>query len=53
MQFRDLRLQYNTLKFEIDKGIEGVIESSAFILGKPVAELEERLAEYILSLIHI
>lgn len=47
MQFRDLRLQYNTLKFEIDKGIEGVIESSAFILGKPVAELEERLAEYI------
>ena len=47
MQFRDLGLQYNALKSEIDKGIEGVIQSSSFILGKPVAELEERLAEYV------
>jgi dTDP-4-amino-4,6-dideoxygalactose transaminase len=47
MQFRDLKLQYNALKPEIDKGIEEVIQSSAFILGKPVVELEEQLAKYV------
>ena len=47
MQFRDLKKQYEVLKPEIDKGIEEVISSSAFILGKPVQELEEKLAEYV------
>ena len=47
MQFRDLGAQYQALKPEIDKGIQSVIESSAFILGKPVAELEQKLAEYV------
>ena len=47
MQFRDLKAQYQALKPEIDAGIQAVIESSAFILGKPVAELEYRLAEYV------
>lgn len=47
MQFRDLKAQYKELKPEIDEGIKAVIESSAFILGKPVLELEERLAEYV------
>lgn len=47
MQFRDLKKQYEVLKPEIDKGIEDVISSSAFILGKPVQELEEKLAEYV------
>lgn len=47
MQFRDLKAQYQTLKSEIDKGIQDVIDSSAFILGKPVMELESRLAEYV------
>jgi len=47
MQFRDLSLQYKALKNEIDAGIEAVIGSSAFILGKPVAELEEKLAHYV------
>lgn len=47
MQFRDLIAQYQALKPEIDKGIEEVIESSAFILGKPVTELEGKLAEYV------
>lgn len=46
MQFRDLGAQYKALKEDIDAGIQAVIESSAFILGKPVAELEARLAEY-------
>lgn len=47
MQFRDLKAQYQALKPEIDKGIQSVLDSSGFILGKPVAELEERLAAYV------
>ena len=47
MQFRDLNAQYQALKSEIDEGIQAVIDSSAFILGKPVTELENRLAEYV------
>lgn len=46
MQFRDLKKQYEVLKNDIDKGIEDVISSSQFILGKPVAELEKKLAQY-------
>ncbi len=47
MQFRDLGAQYQVLKDEIDAGIRDVINSSAFILGKPVTELENKLAEYV------
>lgn len=47
MQFRDLVTQYQELKPEIDKEIQEVINSSAFILGKSVTELENRLAEYV------
>lgn len=47
MQFRDLRAQYEALKPEIDAGIQEVINSSAFILGKPVTELENQLADYV------
>ena len=45
MQFRDLVVQYKAMKQDIDKGIWDVINSSAFILGKPVTELEDKLAE--------
>ena len=47
MQFRDLKAQYQALKPEIDEGVQAVIDSSAFILGKPVTELENKLAEYV------
>ena len=47
MQFRDLGAQYRALKPEIDAGIQAVIDSTAFILGKPVSELEEKLAAYV------
>lgn len=47
MQFRDLGAQYRALKTEIDKGIQSVIDSTAFILGQPVTELETKLAEYV------
>lgn len=47
MKFRDLWKQYLELKSEIDASIQRVIDSSAFILGEPVAELENKLAEYV------
>ena len=47
MQFRDLKKQYEVLKPEIDKGIQEAINSTGFILGKPVQELENELAEYV------
>ena len=47
MQFRDLHKQYQELKPEVDKGIQEVIDSTAFILGKPVSDLEAELAEYV------
>lgn len=47
MQFRDLKAQYAALKPEIDQGIQDVINNATFILGKPVTELETRLAEYV------
>jgi len=47
MQFRDLGAQYRVLKEKIDEQIQSVINSSAFILGKPVGELEEKLAAYV------
>lgn len=47
MQFRDLHVQYEALKPEIDAGIQAVIDSTGFILGKPVKELEDKLAAYV------
>lgn len=47
MEFRDLKEQYRRLKPEIDAGIQEVIQSTAFILGKPVTELENKMAAYV------
>lgn len=47
MEFRDLKEQYRQLKPEIDAGIQAAIESAAFILGKPVTDLEDKLAAYV------
>lgn len=47
MQFRDLKAQYKALKPQIDQAINDVLESSSFILGKPVTELESALAKYV------
>ncbi len=47
MQFRDLSAQYKVLKKEIDESINSVIDSSQYILGKPVIELEKKLADYV------
>ena len=47
MQFRDLGVQYQALKPDIDAGIENVICNAAFISGPQVKELERKLAEYV------
>lgn len=47
MQFRDLKKQYEVLKPEIDRAIAGVIDSSRFISGTQVKELEVQLAEFV------
>ena len=47
MQFRDLKAQYAVLKPEIDAGIQEVLESCGFILGRRVSELEDKLADYV------
>lgn len=47
MQFRDLKAQYLYLKNDIDSAISQVLNSSSFISGKQVAELETTLADYV------
>ena len=47
MQFRDLKKQYEVLKQDIDAVIQAVIDSTSFISGKQVLELEKELAEYV------
>lgn len=46
MQFIDLNAQYRALKTEIDANIQTVIESSQFIGGSFVRELEKKLAAF-------
>ncbi|WP_165046351.1 DegT/DnrJ/EryC1/StrS aminotransferase family protein [Adlercreutzia sp. ZJ138] len=47
MQFRDLSVQYERLKPEIDRAIAGVLESGRFIGGPEVSALETELADYV------
>lgn len=47
MKFRDLKLQYNTYKNDIDDAIFEVLNQTNFVMGKQVHEIEEQLAEYV------
>lgn len=47
IKFLDLGAQYLTIKSEIDLAIKSVIEESAFIGGKYVANFEKEFAEYV------
>ncbi len=47
LQFRDLHRQYEAIKESIDSSIQGVIDSTSFISGKAVKELELTLADYV------
>ncbi|MEJ2306311.1 MAG: DegT/DnrJ/EryC1/StrS family aminotransferase [candidate division WOR-3 bacterium] len=42
----DLKRRYNLIKEEIDKSIEGVLNSQHFILGEEVTKLETAIAKY-------
>ncbi len=42
----DLRAQYATIKIQIEKAIQSVLESQRFIMGPEVSSLEEEIASY-------
>lgn len=46
IQMVDLKTQYHKIKPEIDKAVIDVLESSAFINGKPVQQFAEAFAAY-------
>jgi len=43
--FLDLKVQYNSIKSEVDTAIQKVIDNTAFILGKAVSDFENDFAE--------
>ncbi|MCL1057877.1 DegT/DnrJ/EryC1/StrS family aminotransferase [Shewanella gelidimarina] len=47
MPFIDLKAQYQHLKTRIDSRIQKVLDHGHYIMGPEVAELEEKLAEYV------
>jgi len=47
IQMVDLKKQYQHIKEDIDKGIHDVLDSSAYINGKPVQEFSDSLAGYL------
>jgi UDP-2-acetamido-2-deoxy-ribo-hexuluronate aminotransferase len=47
LDFRNLGAQYQAIKADIDQGIQKVIHSHGFILGKEVTQLEQELAAYV------
>ncbi len=47
MQFRDLKMQYDSIKEEMNRAIFEVIEKGNFISGAQVQELEKKLAEFV------
>ena len=47
VKFLDLKFQYQSIKPEIDEAIQNVIENSAFIGGKNVAQFEDSFSNYV------
>ncbi len=43
----DLKAQFNTIRDEVNKKVNEVLESQHFILGKEVQELEKKIADYV------
>jgi dTDP-4-amino-4,6-dideoxygalactose transaminase len=43
--FLDLKVQYNSIKSEVDAAIQQVIDNTAFILGKAVSDFEKDFAK--------
>lgn len=47
MEFINLKAQYRALEEKINGNIQQVLNEANFIIGRPVGEFEEKLAEYI------
>lgn len=47
IQMVDLKRQYHKIKKEVDEAVSNVIESTAFINGKPVQEFANNLSSYL------
>ena len=47
MQFIDLKSQYRRIEADVNRRIKAVLEHGQYILGPEVAELEEKLADYV------
>ena len=47
MDFIDLKTQYRQIKASVDARIARVLEHGQYVMGPEVAELEQRLAEYV------
>lgn len=47
IQMVDLKKQYEHIKEDVDQAIHDVLDSCAFINGKPVTDFAENLAEYL------
>jgi len=47
IQMVDTRTQYHNIKDEVDKAVIDVMESSAFINGKPVQDFADNLSSYL------
>lgn len=47
MEFRDLKMQYQVLKKQIDEAMVDVATTGAYIMGEQVKELEAELASYV------
>lgn len=47
IQMVDLKTQYQKIKTEVDTAVIDVLESSAFINGKPVQQFAENLSKYL------
>ena len=45
--FLDLRVQYSSIKDEIQQAVTGVFESGQFVLGEEVAAFESEFAKYV------
>ncbi len=43
----DLQTQYQQIKADVDAGIQAVLDSAAFIKGKPVADFQTHLEEHL------
>jgi UDP-2-acetamido-2-deoxy-ribo-hexuluronate aminotransferase len=47
MNFIDLQAQYRRIETDVNARIKAVLEHGAYIMGPEIAELEQRLAEYV------